>query len=652
MIATRQVLFIVALLACLLSVAQINQPIQVKLLDEVMVITKIKRIYNSETGKKRLTLDSATLSNFNTNTVGELLTANTPLFVKAYGPGAISSLSFRGGNASQNAVLWRGINIQNNMLGQTDLSLLQSWLFDDVYIEFGGNTALAGSGAAAGTIYLGNNRVNFLPHSSLQAQVSAGNFQNYQTAIRVSQGSTKSSHQLSIYRNASQNKFPYKAADGSLKTMNNAAYEFNGLLSSNAWRLSEKTTVSFDFWGTINQRQLPQFFSNNYSQQWDQNQKSMVQWQHKQKKYFSTIRTAWFTDILNYQSYANSSLSKATVNQFFTEQESIYHGFKNHFITAGIQAANTFVNSTEYSKQRQLGRLSLFAHDRALFLKNKLSISLAGRYEYFTTGDHPLTGTAGIEYEWKKFTFGSSCAKVFRQPTFNERYWQPGGNPNIQPEKGYTCDGFISWEKTTDRNKFILQGSCYTRWMNNWITWLPGPGFNPYAANILAVWSRGTETLIRYQRQFGPAEQLNAFGVTLNTSYNLSTITKDGSSGSSGTINKQLIYTPRYIASSHTWIKLKHFTFNVYYQYAGYRFTSTDNHSWLKPYHLLNLQLAYKLKEEKLDYNWFLKLNNVTNSNYQVMAGYPMPLFGIEGGLNILITNKPTQKFNSDKQNL
>jgi iron complex outermembrane receptor protein len=638
--ATRLVLFITALWQCLLSVAQINQPIQEKLLDEVMVITKIKRVYNSETGKKRMTLDSSTLSNFNTASVSELLAANTPLFVKAYGPGAISSLSFRGGNASQNAVLWGGMNIQNNMLGQTDLSLLQTWLFDDVYIEFGGNAAIAGSGAAAGTIYLGNKRANFVPHAYLQSQVSGGNFQNYQAGMRYSQGSTKSSHALSVYRNASQNRFPYKSADGSLKTMANADYNMNGLLTSNAWRLSVKNTVSFDFWGTINQRQLPQFYSNDFSQQWDKNQKSMFQWQHKEKNYYSTFRTAWFTDLLNYKNYASTNVSRADVHQVFTEHESFYHGLPHHFLTFGVQAANAYARSTEYSKQRQMGRVAIFAHDRALFFKNKLSASFATRYEYFSTGEHPLTGTAGVEYEWKKLTIGSSCAKVFRQPTFNERYWQPGGDPNILPEKGYTTDAFISWEKSAERHKISLQGSLYSRWMNNWITWLPGPALNPYAANILAVWSRGTESLIRYQLQFGPIDQQNATGLTVNTSYNLSTITADASAGTTNTLHKQLVYTPRYIATAHAWLKLKPFTFNIYYQYAGYRFTSTDNHSWLTPYHLVNVHLGYHLKNDKIEYNWFLKLNNVTNTNYQVMAGYPMPLFGIEGGVNVIIIKK------------
>lgn len=624
------------------SFAQVNQPPLAKELDEVLVTTKTIRIYKSETGKKRITLDSSTLANFNTNSIGELLAANTPLFVKSYGPDAISSLSFRGSNASQNAVLWRGMNIQNSMLGQTDLSLLQTWLFDDVYIEFGGNSAIAGSGAAAGTIYLGNKSPSFIPHTYIQTQLSGGNFKQYQLGIKYKQSSSKSTHQLSVYRQASQNNFPFETVDGKITTMKNANYYMNGLMSSHAWRLSEKNTLSFDFWGTINHRQLPVLTTGYYNQQWDQTQKSVLQWQYKSKNYFSTTRSAWFTDVLNFKGFASPLMSKATVNQFFAEHESFYTRLPHQLITIGVQLSNAYALASEYTQLKQMGRIALFAHDRAHFLRNKLSISIATRYEYFTTGNHPFTGTAGIEYEWRKFTLGASSAKVFRQPTFNERYWQPGGNPDILPEKGYTSDAFISWEKTIKRNKILLQGSIYSRWMDNWITWLPGPGFNPYAANILAVWSRGTESMVKYQRGFGAVDQNNAFGITVHSSYNLATITADASTGSTRTLSKQLIYTPRYTISSHTWVSYKKFAFNLYYQYTGYRFTSTDNHSWLNPYHLLNLQLAYNLKQEKIAYNWFIKLNNLTNTNYQIMAGYPMPLLGLEGGIQVLLIKKNT----------
>ncbi len=58
------------------------------------------------------------------------------------------------------AILWNGFNIQNAMLGQTDLSLLPAVFFDEVEIEYGGSSAVWGSGAVAGSIHL-NNRAGF-----------------------------------------------------------------------------------------------------------------------------------------------------------------------------------------------------------------------------------------------------------------------------------------------------------------------------------------------------------------------------------------------------------------------------------------------------------------------------------------------------------
>ncbi len=107
-------------------------------------------------GKKIQQLDSLTKQNFINSNLAEILAVNSPVFVKNYGPANLSTSSFRGGNASQTAVLWNGFNIQNNMLGQNDFSQLPNFIFDDIGIEYGGSAGAWGSGAMGGSIHLNN----------------------------------------------------------------------------------------------------------------------------------------------------------------------------------------------------------------------------------------------------------------------------------------------------------------------------------------------------------------------------------------------------------------------------------------------------------------------------------------------------------------
>ena len=59
----------------------------------------------------------------------ELLRQNTSLYFKEQGAGMTSSVSFRGTNASQTAVLWNGININSQTTGQTDFNNVGLWWF-------------------------------------------------------------------------------------------------------------------------------------------------------------------------------------------------------------------------------------------------------------------------------------------------------------------------------------------------------------------------------------------------------------------------------------------------------------------------------------------------------------------------------------------
>ena len=91
-------------------------------------------------------VDSLTKNNFLTSSLSQLLIQQNAVLVKAYGPGNIASLSIRGSTAQQTAVIWNGMNINNPMLGQADISLLPVGLFNNISIEKG---ALAATGAAA-----------------------------------------------------------------------------------------------------------------------------------------------------------------------------------------------------------------------------------------------------------------------------------------------------------------------------------------------------------------------------------------------------------------------------------------------------------------------------------------------------------------------
>jgi len=117
---------------------------------------KSNRLQNFSSGNKIYSIDSIEIAKYLSFSLAELLKGETPIYIKSYGIGALSSSSFRGGNAAQTAVLWNGFNINGASTGQVDFSLIPLFAVNSVSVQHGGSSALWGSGAIGGSIHLKN----------------------------------------------------------------------------------------------------------------------------------------------------------------------------------------------------------------------------------------------------------------------------------------------------------------------------------------------------------------------------------------------------------------------------------------------------------------------------------------------------------------
>ncbi|MEO6302076.1 MAG: TonB-dependent receptor plug domain-containing protein, partial [Bacteroidia bacterium] len=205
-----------------------------------------KKIELSQIGKKTEQIDSTIKDQFKLNSIADVLSLNTPVFIKSYGPGALSTTAFRGGNASQTAVLWNGFNLQNAMLGQSDLALMPSFLFENIEVEYGGSSSLWGSGAVGGSIHL-KNKSAFDQGLKTSANFGAGSFglKNISSSVLYSRKRFISSSK--IYSSSSNNNFNYKDTtdkENPIKQQKNASYNFLGLMQELKFLINSKQILS------------------------------------------------------------------------------------------------------------------------------------------------------------------------------------------------------------------------------------------------------------------------------------------------------------------------------------------------------------------------------------------------------------------------
>ena len=611
-------------------------------LNEVAVFQTRQEIL--QPSKKTSAIDSTILLKYNTSSLAELLSNQSTVHIKSYGNGNIATTSMRGGNASHTALLWNGFNIQNAMLGQPDLSIVPAFLFDNVSLEYGGGSSLWGSGAIGGSICI-NNAVRFNQGFQTKLQLSAGSFDTKKIAASTLLSYRKIASNTRIYYIGSQNNYSYKDTldkENPNKQIVHADYITKGLLQELSFKVNSFQTINTRIWYNNTFRNLPSYngiISRQHQE--DDNLKLSGDWNYSKRRLNSVIRLAFFNDRLNYIDSSASIFSNSSIKTVILESDNRYT-FKNHTINVGINYTNyqsqliSLSSGSDSTYHHYLEKLAIFASYKVNLLRSKLSYNLTIRKEFTSQTEIPFTGNTGIHYQLtKQVALKLNGNKSFRQPTLNDLYWNPGGNKYLKPEESYEGDGGLEVKFSKDHVALIMEATYFNRHTNNWIIWLPSEKgyFSP--RNIAEVYSRGTET----KTELSYIKHNLKLKLIVNTSYVLSTSEK-AISENDNSQGRQIIYTPRYSGQASILLTYKNAALLFNQTYTGYRFTSTDNSSWLNPYYLANIKASFHHSVNSVRFEFFGSINNLFNKNYVVVANRPMPLRNFEAGLSLQYSKK------------
>jgi iron complex outermembrane receptor protein len=242
------------------------------------------------------------------------------------------------------------------------------------------------------------------------------------------------------------------------------------------------------------------------------------------------------------------------------------------------------------------------------------------RYEHYSNYNSTFLPGLGINLKgsfWQLYFTGS---KNYRLPTFNELYWQPGGNPDLNVEKSVNLETGIEFNKSFGRVvQFEVHTALYQNKVKDQIKWLPdGSIWSPQ--NISQVLSRGIEM----ETVISDIKKLHI--VKFNYRYGNSEKQKAEFDGDE-TVGKQLPFLPReqwYLDTQSGWRSLR---FGFTYSDVSFRYKTIQNESdqILSSYSVLDFWIGHEFSLDKNRLNLSLAIKNLLNENYQVMDGYPMP---------------------------
>lgn len=628
--------FVFALATCLMltsvTYAQ-HDTIRKKELQQVEVTAL--RSKAAAIGQNLLSFDSLSLRAYQNRNVADLLADESGLFIKSYGLGSLATTSFRGGSAAHTAVVWNGFNLNSPMNGTIDLALLPVSGFSGISTLGGGNAGVWGSGAVGGVIQL-ENKAQFAPFRSLASDFSVGSFGNGGITLRYEMGTLNTWLKVTAYGNTATNNFHYTGFDGVMLPQKNADFKRIGLMTDGVFQKKQNRQMGFSVWGQLNERGIPPTLlqAQNQSRQSDAFLRGSFFWKYHSSQWTWQARNGVFWENLTYsdplyeQRDENQSLTNTTEIETkwrYADNQSLLACVHNSFITV---SANGYGPNRHYQH-----RIALFALWEGAFINNKMNISLNARQEIVNGAPVPTVGALSLEYRPAGILrFYANVNRLYRLPTFNDLYWNPGGNETLKPESGFSQQAGLKKERGKNALGLAFDACLFNRTMQNWIIWLPGVSFwQPQ--NLQRVWSRGVETDTKLSYQWRKSE----IEATLNTRYTLST-NEEKAFAEDKSLHRQLIYVPMYAG----WFKLRmrYDRFQAWYRhnYNGYRFTSTDNTQYLQPFEISAVGLSVVQPLKRLSFELTVIAQNVFNTRYQLILSRPMPLRNFS--IQLSITHK------------
>lgn len=586
-------------------------------------------------GTKLVVMDSAALAHHGFSDLGRLLTEETPVFVKSYGPGGLATAAFRGGSAFHTAVLWNGFNIGSPMNGQLDLSLLPVQVANSIAVQYGGSTALWGSGAVGGAVLL-----HALPFFNdglrVDAGLSIGSFADLRQRVRVQRSGRRLSVGLAAYNATADNDLTLPrntAGDGPDQHRADAAFLQRGLLGDVHVRLTDRQRLGTHAWYQESDRRIPPTTVEppGSARQLDQSLRLTADWQRTGDRATTSARVAWFDERLDWYAADGAAPALNRSRTLIAEAETRLQPARRHHVHLGLNGTYARAAADGYPQEPRQDRIALFAAYRYTSGNEHLVASASARQEVLDGHAVPFTFSLGAEQVVLRWlTLKAQASKVYRTPSFNDLHWQPGGNPDLRSEQGYSGDlGAVlhrTWRSLTVRSEV----TWFNRLIDDWIQWTPGPAYwSP--RNLMQVWSRGVETNTTANFHLG------RLGVQLAvlTDHVVST-NRIRTSANDASVDKQLIYVPMYSGRGRLGLNYQRYSLTGTLSYTGYRYTSTDNRAYLEPYWLANVRFAYRPPPlKRCTFSIEARCNNILNTVYEAMLNRPMPMRNYQLGVSM-----------------
>lgn len=581
-------------------------------------ITKLKEVIVSDTNLKKYSGSQSVLKlndsiiQKNEALLTDLLNFNSTIYFKEYGRGMLSTVSFRGTTASQTAVIWNGININSQMNGSTDFNTVSNNDYNSISIKAGGGSVIYGSGAVGGTVHL-NNDLIFNNQFSNSLRLDYGSFNTTGINYRTNISNEKWSAQIGFSRNSSTNDYPYVNSynwKGEQRHNINGQYDVIGVNANFGYKINKNNTIKLYSQTSNTDRNTSLIAESETKSKYINGfNRNLIEYNGDFNKLTANFKTAYILE--NYQYFADIDrdyYSYGKTQNLITKLDLGYQILKSTQLNGVVDYNRTKGYGTSFGNNvREISSVALLAKQQAT---TKWLNEFGIRKEFTNNYKSPILFSLGSSYEFSKFyNLKLNLSRNYRIPTYNDLYWDEGGNPNLKPENSYQAEigNVFSYKKIT------LSQTVYYIKIRDLLQWVPGNKGIWTPQNTDKVNSYGTETLLSWKNNYGK----NYFSLNATYAY---TVSKNEET------NKQIFFVPFNKATGAIAYARDKISVNYQILYSGFVYTRADNNpkEIVDDYLVSNIGIDYDFKFLS-SFKLGFQVRNLFNKKYESLEDRIMP---------------------------
>lgn len=441
-----------------------------------------------EIGTTQTKMDSAALKENIALSIADVLTFNSPIFVKSYGRATLSTVSFRGTSASHTQVTWNDMKINNPMLGMTDFSTIPSYFIDDASLLHGTSSVNETGGGLGGAVKLSTKPAKSQGFG-LQYIQGVGSFYSFDEFLRLTYGNEHWQTSTRIVFSSSPNNYKYRNHDKKeniydenmniidqyypIERNKSGSYRDLHVLQEAYYNTNRGDRLGLNAWYINSNRELA-MITTDYgddtefeNRQREQTFRSIFTYDHLAEQWKLGAKAGYIFTWMAYDYkrdlgngvMAHMTRSRSRVNTIYAQLNAEYFIGRKWLFTANLAAHQHFVRSEDKNIILQDGDKGIVGYNvAALELSSSASVkwqpidriglSCVVREEAFGNKWSPIIPALFFEGVLSKpgnLTLKLSGSRNYRFPTLNDLYFLPGGNPNLRNEQGWTYDAGFSF---------------------------------------------------------------------------------------------------------------------------------------------------------------------------------------------------------------